>query len=250
MTAIVNDAYVDAARTLAAPVFSRGAAFMFDPTTVANAKEQGYANGFAFYFAGRGGVLGDVSGRQVASAFAFFEPDLVVKMWERGTADRSAAQCATDFADACTAWGRANLADLDGVDRLAMLARAVADGVAAPMGLSLFTGWREVHWPDDGPGAAALGLQVLRELRGDLHIHAVAAAGLTAVEAVVAHGGAERAEQFGWRGDLPEQDDVRGAWEAAEATTDRLMAAALTVLDDGSRADLVELVTTIDRHLG
>jgi hypothetical protein len=250
VTAIFNSATVDAARTIAGPIFTRGSAFMFHPDTVSAAKEQGYPNGFAFYFAGRGGVLGDVSGRQVASAFAFFQPGLVAKMWERGTDGRTAAQCAADFADACFRWGRANLTDVEGAERLAELAGKVIDGVTHPMGLALFTGWREVPRPGDGPADAALSLQVLRELRGDLHIHAVAAAGLTPAEAVLGHGGTKRAEEFGWRDELPDAEAVRGSWEAAEGNTDQLMAVALGVLDGEELDELVTLVTRIDTHLG
>ena len=58
--------------------------------------------------------------------------------------------------------------------------------------------------PDDGPAALAFTIQTLRELRGDCHIHACAAMGLTPLEAMVARDGTERAQQFGWPEPFPD----------------------------------------------
>ena len=48
---------------------------MLDPETNAAGLEAGYSSSFAFYFAGRGGVLGDVDADVVHAAFMFFDRD-------------------------------------------------------------------------------------------------------------------------------------------------------------------------------
>ncbi len=64
----------------AGPIGVLGASHYFAPGTVAIGKERGI-DGFRFYFLGRGGVLGDVESEVVASAFGYFHPALVEKMW-------------------------------------------------------------------------------------------------------------------------------------------------------------------------
>ena len=95
-----------------------------------------------------------------------------------------------------------------------------------------------VHYLD--LAAAALALQTLRELRGDLHIHAVATEGLSAVQAVSCHGGGERAKMFGWPEPADDTDAVRAAWDRAVDLTDRMMARHLEVLDDDERVRLAD----------
>ncbi|NDI15025.1 MAG: hypothetical protein EBY88_02040, partial [Actinobacteria bacterium] len=63
-----------------------GSKYMLDPATAEIGKAAGYPDGFAFYMAGRGGVLGDVDADVVYAAFAFFDRGVVRKMWERGVA--------------------------------------------------------------------------------------------------------------------------------------------------------------------
>src|SRR6188472_193586 len=60
-----------------------GASFYFVPETVARAKELG-VDGYRFYFLGRGGVLGDVESGVVRSAFGYFHPAVIERMWESG----------------------------------------------------------------------------------------------------------------------------------------------------------------------
>ena len=58
-----------------------GSSFYFQPETVASARELGL-DGFRFYFLGRGGVLGDVDADVVHSAFGYFHPSVVARMWD------------------------------------------------------------------------------------------------------------------------------------------------------------------------
>ena len=57
-----------------------GGAFYFDSETVAAGKQLGL-DGYRFYFLGRGGVLGDVEAAVVGSAFGYFNPAIVTRMW-------------------------------------------------------------------------------------------------------------------------------------------------------------------------
>ena len=66
-----------------------GARYMLHPETMAIGTEAKYPNGFAWYMAGRGGVLGDVDADVVYAGFGFFGPDLIRKMWEAGIAVES-----------------------------------------------------------------------------------------------------------------------------------------------------------------
>ncbi len=73
-------------------IASLGAAFYFNPETVAKGKELGL-DGFRFYFLGRGGVLGDVEARVVRSAFGYFAPELVDKMWNSSRGEDGTSRC-------------------------------------------------------------------------------------------------------------------------------------------------------------
>ncbi len=52
----------------------------FDKATSERGRELGLRT-MHFYFLGRGGVLGDVEAPVVASAFGYFKPALVERMW-------------------------------------------------------------------------------------------------------------------------------------------------------------------------
>ena len=65
--ALLTEAQV--ATTIAPLIGSLGAKYMLDPETMAHGAAAGYPNGFAYYVAGRGGVLGDVDSDVVYSAF-------------------------------------------------------------------------------------------------------------------------------------------------------------------------------------
>ena len=81
VTNMTTASALDTARRIAAPVGMLGGGFMLDPSVLGAGKEAGYPNGFVYYVVGRGGVLGDVHADVVVSAFGFFAPDLVSKMW-------------------------------------------------------------------------------------------------------------------------------------------------------------------------
>lgn len=225
-----------------------GAAWMLDPVTSARGKDAGYENPFAFYFAGRGGVLGDVDAGVVIAAFGWFEPGAVRAMWDEGVAVAGAREAARRFGRACARWGEEHLAGLDGaaVDRLTELSGrvvATADG----SGLPLFAGWRAEATADGGPARLMQQINVLREWRAALHLCATTAAGLAPLETVLAAGGPSRARFLGWRdvaADAAADPSAVARREEAEAATNRLTAAVYgRALTPSEFAEYAELVT-------
>ncbi|MCD9625188.1 SCO6745 family protein [Rhabdothermincola salaria] len=233
----------DAARAIARPVGDLGGAFMLDGATYAKGAELGFS-GIDFYVLGRGGALGDTSADVVASAFLYWNPGHVATQWEAGRAVMSPADGAAAWADVCHTYGDTNLPDVDGLDRLGVLAgKVVAE--TSPAGAPLFAGWRTLAVPGaDRPRARAQHLlNALRELRGGLHGGAVLAAGLSPIEAVAVNAPG-MAPIFGWDPDsLPDGAVAAERWKVAETGTDVAMGRVLSVLDDTERAELVELVT-------
>jgi hypothetical protein len=236
------------ASSIAPIVGDLGARFMLHPETMAAGERAGQPNGFSFYMAGRGGVLGDVDADVVYSAFMFFNPVIVAKMWNIGVAVAGASAAATSYAEACAQWGRTRLADLDGVGRLADLLARINSG-ADSAGLSLFAGWRAVPLPDDDPGRAYQSIHVLRELRGSIHVAATVAAGLTGLDAVLVgdDGGEAIAKLHGWPDatlDPERTSALRAKWERAEADTSARMSDLLArTLDGPERSELVALLS-------
>jgi hypothetical protein len=229
-----------AAATSATAVSTIGSHFMLDPATFAAGTEAGFS-GFDFYFAGRGGALGDVSGDVVAAAFTFFEPGMVRTQWDLGRQVMAPADSAKAFTGCLETWAAAKVSDDVDVARLAELAAKVAAGTnpaAAPM----FAGWRAVEAPADPKAAAVFQMNVLRELRNGLHGAAVMASGLTPAQAV-AHRSPHMAPLFGW-GEV-DMTGVPEVWDGAEAATDVAMAHAFETLDDAERAEFTELANQL-----
>jgi hypothetical protein len=227
------------------PIINRAiSAFMLDEATI----ERGKAFGIhprAYYFGGRGGVLGDVDADVVTAAFGLWHPGMVRRFWEEAIGTSTAAALADDYAALLGAWGRDRLGDGDGLERLAELAERVA-AAADPAGLALFAGWRALPLPDDPLARVAQLLMVLREHRGGLYIAAVLSQGLTPLETILTAGGADHARFHGWREELPEidEDRCRAAREKAEQITDTLDTHPYETLPE---TDLDEFVTLIQR---
>lgn len=220
-----------------------GGAFMTAPETIERGNELGY-DAWAFYYAGRGGVLGDVDADVVSAAFAFMPPQRVRTAWETARGVSAPDVTARHYAECCARWGRAHLGDAPGLERLCTLAQRVVDaaGVAA---LPVFAGWRAMPSPEDAPARTAHLFHLLREHRGGLHVVAVLATGLSPLEAVVtSHYGVKNAEFFGWPEPYPDPVPLEGLRDAAEALTDELAAPAYAALDEGERDELADLAAT------
>ena len=238
---------MDSVRALTNPVGSLGGMWMLHPEVLGPCREAGYPNGYAYYVTGRGGVLGDVDADVISSAFGFFEPGLVRKMWQAGVAVEGARAAGARYAAACAQFGRPRVAGFAGAPRLAELAGRVASE-AVGAGLALFAGWRAEPLPDDPEARAFLLLHVLRELRGSVHIVAVVADGLHPRDAVLAGGGAAQAKQFGWPEPYP--DVPPAAMTAAEALTDTILEGLYAaVLSEVEAAEMVSLVLALRDHM-
>jgi hypothetical protein len=218
--------------------------WMMDMDMYARATEWGYP-GTAFYVLGRFGVLGEASTETVLST-GFFGDGFVRAAWE-GPRPEPMTQTLERFCSECAAAGRRvfdqRLSE-DDTARLAALCFQLADGVDSP-GLPLFEGWRRVARPTAPVDAASIALNVVRELRGAIHLAAVATTGITAAQAVVSSDGQGMASFFGHPdlGQLP--DHVAPALAAAEELTDRGMAVHIGRLSETERSDLASLVSKL-----
>jgi hypothetical protein len=218
----------------ASKINSLGAIYYFDRDTIAHGKEQLDLDGMRFYFIGRGGVLGDVEAPVVTSAFGYFAPAVVDKMWNTSktkVAPRDAARAALE----CNAaLGRGKLDDMAGLAEFCAAAEQVITNVN-PAGLQLYAAVAAEPLPDDLPGRAMQLAVIHRELRGSAHLAAVIAAG---VHPSVAHAIRRPNDigTFGWPEDLVITDADRSNLEAADVTTDKMSAGHYGGLSDEQRA--------------
>ncbi len=230
----------EAARQSAPAIHDLAANFMLDGATYVAAAAAGY-DGIAFYFAGRGGVLGDVDADAVSEAFLFFPPESVRAGWESAADVESRAESAQRFATAAHDWAAGHLPD-GAVDyaRLAELAGTVvdnADGTDAPV----FVGWRNLAEPNDVKALALHRLNALRELRAARHMAAIVETDLEPLDAFMVKT-PYMAGIFGWP--EPESDpdeETRLRWERAEELTNERFGADLTVLDADELVEFCEL---------
>ncbi len=84
MGATEQDAALAVVKATSVPIHDIGTAAYLSPDIAGWAAEWGWSNPFAFYFAGRGGMLGDVGPDVVTSAFGWFEPNAVQRHVLRG----------------------------------------------------------------------------------------------------------------------------------------------------------------------
>lgn len=229
------------AAAAAAPIGALGGAFMLSRPTLKKGPALGLPKGWAFYIAGRGGVLGDVAPDVVAAAFVFFPLERVRTEWLEARGVMAPAATAAAYAEACQDWGREHLAEVEDLDRLVDLLRQVVASID-PAGAPVFAGWRALPLPDDIPAAAAQLLMTMREFRGAMHGISVLGQGLSPLEAVMASGGEANAQFLGWPAPYPDPDTIRERHAAAEKNTDALAARAFEPLDDHQRRELVELL--------
>lgn len=205
---------------------------------------------FTLYALGRGGVLGDVEPIVIASAFGYFNPEVVEALWNEGRKHVAPREAARIYLDCAAELGRRRLSGIEGLD--AMVAAADAVNVAAdPIGLSLYSGYRGELLVDDVPGRAMQIVTVLRELRGSAHLLALRACGVDARTAHTIKRPNDLA-MFGWPADdVPViSDEQRAAVDAAEVLTDDLVRPAYAVLDEVGSAALVRGLDDMAAVLG
>lgn len=216
-----------------------GAAFYFDPDTLARGKELGLS-GMRFYALGRAGVLGTANPAVVQSAFGYFHPELLAKWLEQAVEVLDPLSAARAYIACNHELGRRRFGDIAGLDAFVEAASEVIGAVDGGA-LALFAAVRAEPVPEDAPAAAAHQAMVLRELRGSAHLAAVAAVGLPTR---VAHA-IKRPDDVGMFGyeEPPEVTDAdRAAHAEAEDLTDRILAPAYGVLAPDAAAGFVEAV--------
>jgi hypothetical protein len=232
---------------VALPINTLGAAFMFHADTLATGKELGL-DGFRFYVLGRGGVLGDCEADVVHSAFGYFHPGLIAKMWNTGREHIAPRDAARAYLACNHDLGRATLTGTAGLDSFVDASSAII-AAANPEALALFAGFRAQPVPDDAPAAALHQVTVLRELRGSVHLVALAACGLPSH---IAHAikRPDDVTNFGWAAEPPDvTDDHRTRWKSAEALTTSMLEPAFATLTDPQRAALVDGTAAIEATL-
>lgn len=222
----------------AGPIGQLGAKFYFDPATVAYGKENLNLDGFRFYILGRGGVLGNTTAEAVTSAFGYFEPGLMTKIWnsarERCEPERAASEylgCNATLARETLTTDACDHATLEAFCDAAEAACASANGA----GLSLYAGTVAQELPSD---AAARALQLVvnhRELRGSQHLAVIAAAGLDPFAAHAARRPGDVAT-FGWPEGSTAPAGTAEALIPIDEQTDVVNAAVYATLSADQRA--------------
>ena len=233
------------ASTIAPLIGSLGAKYMLDPETMAHGAEAGYPNGFAYYVAGRGGVLGDVDSDVVYSAFMFFERTLIDKLWKAGVAVEGARAASKRYMQSCDVWGKKHLANIDNLDLFISPAEKLISQVDSS-GLSLFAGLRAEPLPSELPARAYRLITLLRELRGCLHIAACVTHGLSGLEASLVSSGEGLTKLHGWAPPYPDVSHQVAARDAAEKATNDAMARLIAMhLTDAEMNQLAEQTTRV-----
>jgi hypothetical protein len=214
-----------------------GASFYFDPATVARSKELGL-DGYRFYFLGRGGVLGDVDSAVIHSAFGYFHPKVISRMWDSARKRMEPRYAAQAFIECGHAFGRRVFGDVDGLEAYVAAAAQVIGAVDGGA-MALFAGVRAEPLPDDPPAAAIHQAMVLREMRGSAHLAAITAVGLpTSIAHAIKR--PEDVELFGW-GDEPPvvTDDDRRLHVRAEDLTNEALSPAFRTLNEQQAEALI-----------
>ena len=229
-----NDGALDLVRATSVPIHDIGTAIYLSPDVFAWAAEWGWSNPFSFYFAGRGGMLGDVGADVVVSALGWFEPNAVTAMYTEGAGVAGATGAATRMAEAHAKWGEKHYADVDGLEEKVAVTEELVSGLEGSA-LPLFVGWRDASPCGTPAGRAAQLMQILREWRGGLHLVATTAVGLSPLEAILTNEGPGQAKFFGWAEPFPDISAIKARHDEAEAMTDRLCATGLAQALDASR---------------
>ena len=139
-----------------------------------------FLSGYAW---SRASVLGEADPGVVVAAFGVFEPGLLTGAYESARRLCSLAQIRAACQAGVTAALHAALGgDLARAPHVAGLLRDAAQSVALT-GRPLFAGVQGLPWPQDELAQLWQACMLLRELRGDSHLAACTAAGLSGLEA-------------------------------------------------------------------
>ena len=195
----------ETARQASRAVIDVGAAFGHEASFAETGRRLGLAP-WAFYFGARAGVLGPVDADVVTAVCGFFAPGFVRPAWQAALAAAAPAALVSEDARLCATWARRHLAGLPGIERLA--GRVVGAADATSRGLS-----------------------------------AVAAEGLTPLEAILAGPGPAKAAANGWDPPYPAvTGEGTQRLDTAVRRTDALAGMAYACLDTAERTELVSLL--------
>ena len=134
------------------------------------------------YVWSRTAPMGEPSAPVVAAAFGVFEPGLVAALYEeaRRTASREAVLVAREAGTVASL--REFLPDADVGGAVALLRRATDVAASDVAGRPLFAGLLSLPWPADPLGQLWHATNLLREYRGDVHVAANVAAGVSGLQ--------------------------------------------------------------------
>lgn len=225
-----------------------GAALSFHPVTLETAAADGIDDAIVLYAGGRAGAMGDVTAEQVQSAFGFFSPYVVSKIWPTVLAAGTPSGISRIYQRAIAATARSTW-PADAAATVTTIGREVVE--SAPLfGSALFSAWRSLPLPDDEHGASAIVLETLRELRGDINLQSVAVSGMSPLEADLATTGPDRAALHGWRPPYPDVSHLAETVEQTRAQTSERMREIYGALDGGRVAALSDAVAELATTLG
>lgn len=197
-----------------------GAVHYFHPYAKEAAEGLGI-DGFRFYFCGRAGVLGDVSTDLVLSAFGYFEPGLLNKMWMSSKDRCDVIEAGLAQMGVSYRIGAEALADVDGLAEAAASMGELANAVDRSA-LPLFAGFVALDVPENPAEAFMHQAIVQRELRGSVHLAALAGTG---VGSRIAHQIKRPGdlEMFGYKEPAEVTDADLAAYELVEPMTNAAM---------------------------
>jgi hypothetical protein len=227
------------------------------------------------YFASRAAAMGPVPADVVIATFFNFFPPLVRRAipaaWERATA-QAIVDARRDAADAALRRMLGPAVDGAEMKEAADLAREAANG-CVPEGRPLYAGHASLPWPDEPHLVLWHAQTLLREFRGDGHIAAMVAEGITGAEALVIHGATgdiapgllqasrawpdadwltaeERVRARGWLADDGTLTEAgRASRDSVEARTDDLALVCWERLGEDACTRLRELVRPFSRAI-
>ncbi|WP_406641511.1 SCO6745 family protein [Amycolatopsis sp. WGS_07] len=245
----------------------------FAPEPAAAAKEVGLRGWWMGYFAGRAAPLGPIGPEPVTSMFFGFAPRMVARALPDAWAFASAEDVLRTRVEATEAALTRLLGplDSDAVNELATLLEQAVAGCRFD-GRPLAAAWSAVKSPDRPLARLWLATAVLREHRGDGHVLAAVAAGLTGLEASLTHiaSGATTREQVqrarGWTDEewsaatkrltdrgLIDEDGLTPAGtevrRTIEETTDRLAADPFEALGPAGIDRVLDLAAPLSRKI-
>lgn len=217
------------------------------------------------YFTSRGSALGQAPGQLVASAFAVFNPDIVVPCVDMGWSLTDAPTIASARTNGAVAQLVRILGEHpDGMERATELLTRAAEPLR-PEGRPLYAGLLSLGLPGDPWGDLWRTGDLLREYRGDAHTAAWTSAGFDATEIGLMtelfwgvpprtyvrtrawsdaqlDAATERLESRGLLADGAFTEAGRAAREAVEVATDAQMRESLEALGD----DFGELMAILE----